>query len=186
LALNDTALDLVSVHSVREVLDAIVRRARILLGADASYLTLVRRVDDVDGEQLVRVTSGIAHHDFRDVDAMGLGRLVLSTRNPQATADYFADNRFVHDRRVDAVARREGLRAVLDTGFRQTPIARVSDRCRRASSRHAACHGSGGARRLTYADAGTRKSGCSIAAAERAGSTRGRTASAELLATSPD
>lgn len=56
LALNDTALDLVSMHSVREVLDAIVRRARILLGADASYLTLVRRVDDVDGEQLVRVT----------------------------------------------------------------------------------------------------------------------------------
>ena len=82
LALNDTALDLVSMHSVREVLDAIVRRARILLGADASYLTLVRRVDDVDGEQLVRVTSGIAHHDFRDLHAMGLGRLVTVYRRP--------------------------------------------------------------------------------------------------------
>jgi len=133
LALNDTALDLVSMHSVREVLDAIVRRARILLGADASYLTLVQRVDDVDGEQLVRVTSGIAHHDFRDLQAMGLGRLVLSTGDPQATADYFADNRFVHDRRVDAVARREGLRAVLGVPLmmREEPLGVLSVASRR-------------------------------------------------------
>jgi hypothetical protein len=96
-------------------------------------------VDDVDGEQLVRVTSGIAHHDFRDVDAMGLGRLVLSTRNPQATADYFADNRFVHDRRVDAVARREGLRAVLGVPLmmREEPLGvlSVADRRRRDFAR---------------------------------------------------
>lgn len=113
MALNDTALDLVSMHTVRGVLDAIVRRARTLLGVDASYLTLVRQMDDVDGEGLLRVTSGIAHHDFRDLHAMGLGQLVLATGGPQFTADYFADDRFDHDQRVDDVVESEGLRAVL-------------------------------------------------------------------------
>lgn len=112
-ALNDSALDLVSMRTMREVLDAIVRRARTLLGADASYLTLVQRMDDVDGEELLRVTNGIAHSEFRDLHAMGLGQRVLQTGGPWATSDYFADDRFDHDGRVDAVVEQEGLRAIL-------------------------------------------------------------------------
>ena len=63
---------------------------------------------------------------------MGLGRLVLSTGDPQATADY-SHNRFVHDRRVDAVARREELRAVLGVPLmmREEPLGVLSVASRR-------------------------------------------------------
>src|SRR6476619_3259743 len=63
---------------------------------------------------------------------MGLGRLVLSTGDPHATADY-SHNRFVHDRRVDAVARREELRAVLGVPLmmREEPLGVLSVASRR-------------------------------------------------------
>lgn len=110
-ALEQTAADLVSLHDVDAVLQAIVRRARMLVGTDAAYLTLVD--EDVSGRQLyTRVTDGITGSAFRDLRAVGIGALVLSAGRYFATSNYLADDRFDHTR-VDVVVSEEGLVAVL-------------------------------------------------------------------------
>ncbi|MDN5861671.1 MAG: hypothetical protein L0H84_23970, partial [Pseudonocardia sp.] len=61
-ALVDTARDLASVADPRGVLDAIVRRARSLLGTDVAYLTLF---DAERGDTFMRATAGSASARFQ-------------------------------------------------------------------------------------------------------------------------
>ncbi|MFI7492013.1 helix-turn-helix domain-containing protein [Micromonospora echinaurantiaca] len=110
-ALYETAGDLSSRHDLEEVLQAIVTRARGLLGTEAAYLMLI---DEQRGDTYVRVTDGIRTDAFKaarlDMGA-GLGGLVAQARRPYATPDYPADRRFKHT--VDAIVDAEGLIAVL-------------------------------------------------------------------------
>ncbi len=110
-ALFETAGDLSSRRDLEEVLQAIVTRARGLLGTEAAYLMLM---DEQQGDTYVRVTDGIRTDAFKaarlDVGA-GLGGLVAQTCRPYATPDYPRDRRFKHT--VDAIVNAEGLIAVL-------------------------------------------------------------------------
>jgi hypothetical protein len=110
-ALYETAGDLSSRHDLEDVLQAIVTRARALLGTEAAYLMLI---DTAQRDTYMRVTDGIRTDAFKsarlDMGA-GLGGLVAQTRSPYATQDYPHDERFRHT--VDAIVNAEGLIAVL-------------------------------------------------------------------------
>ncbi|TFV54586.1 GAF domain-containing protein, partial [Geodermatophilus sp. DF01-2] len=112
-ALFDTAGDLASLRSVDDVLTAIVRRARQLLGTDVSYLTLN---DDGRGDTYMRVTDGSVSARFQALRlpmGAGLGGLVAQTAAPYATARYFADPRFQHTDDINGGVAEEGLVAIL-------------------------------------------------------------------------
>jgi hypothetical protein len=112
-ALFDTAGDLAALRSVDSVLTAIVRRARQLLGTDASYLTLH---DRARGDTYMRVTEGSVSARFQALRlpmGAGLGGLVAQTAAPYATASYFTDARFRHTDEINDGVLDEGLVAIL-------------------------------------------------------------------------
>ncbi|GGK70182.1 helix-turn-helix domain-containing protein [Ornithinimicrobium pekingense] len=112
-ALFDTVADLAALKDLDDVLEAIVRRARTLLGCDVSYLSLN---DDEAGETYMRITQGIHSEEFRNVRlgfGEGLGGLVAQTARPYATADYFSDDRFNHTGTIDSAVGSEELTAIL-------------------------------------------------------------------------
>ena len=112
-ALFDTAGDLAASRDLDEVLKAIVRRARMLLGTDTAYLTLP---DEEAGDTYMRVTDGSVSVLFQRLRlelGEGLGGLVAQTASPYATPDYRTDNRFRHTRNINAGVLDEGLVAIL-------------------------------------------------------------------------
>lgn len=112
-ALFETVADLAALKDVDDVLDAIVRRGRKLLGCDVSYLSLN---DPGAGATYMRVTQGIHTEEFRKVRlgfGEGLGGLVAETARPYMTDDYFADERFNHTGTIDSAVRGEEIRAIL-------------------------------------------------------------------------
>ncbi|GAT80155.1 diguanylate phosphodiesterase [Streptomyces sp. F-3] len=112
-ALFETAHDLAGLRDLDSVLQAIVQRARSLLGTDVAYLTL----NDPDrGDTYMRVTEGSVSARFQQLRlgmGEGLGGLVAQTARPYVTDDYFKDNRFQHTGAIDAGVRDEGLVAIL-------------------------------------------------------------------------
>lgn len=111
-ALVDSARDLASLADPGGVLDAIVRRARLLLGTDVAYLTLY---DPDVGDTYMRATDGSVSARFQSVRlplGAGLGGLVAQTRRPYWTADYMADERFRHTAEIDSAVSDEGLVAI--------------------------------------------------------------------------
>ena len=114
-ALVDTARDLAALRDPSVILEAIVRRARTLLGTDVAYLTLY----DADaGDTFMRATDGSVSARFQSVRLSlgdGLGGLVASTHRPYWTADYFADQRFAHTGVIDTAVGDEGLVAICGT-----------------------------------------------------------------------
>lgn len=112
-ALFDTAGDLAGLRDLDAVLEAIVHRARQLLGTDAAYMTLH---DPERGDTWMRVTDGSVSAKFRALRlamGAGLGGLVAQTATPYSTADYFADERFRHKTDIDDAVLEEGLVAIL-------------------------------------------------------------------------
>jgi sugar diacid utilization regulator len=112
-ALFDTAGDLARLHDPDAVLRSIVRRARTLLGADVSYLSLN---DEAAGRTYMRVTDGCVSQLFKEVVlgmGEGIGGLVAQTARPYASPDYFRDVRFQHTSPIDDAVRDEGLAAIL-------------------------------------------------------------------------
>ncbi|WP_020577446.1 helix-turn-helix domain-containing protein [Actinopolymorpha alba] len=112
-ALYETANDLTALRDVDAVLTAIVRRARQLLGADLTYLSL----NDPDrGQSFMRMTDGSVSAKFRKLRlpfGTGLLGLVAQTGAPYFTDDYFADRRFLHRDYIDEAVAEEGIRAIL-------------------------------------------------------------------------
>lgn len=114
-ALLDTARDLASLQDPGGVLDAIVRRARTLVGADVSYLTLH---DPERGDTYMRATSGSVSARFQALRlplGAGLGGLVAQTRRPYWTPDYPGDDRYAHTTEIDVAVGEEGLVAICGT-----------------------------------------------------------------------
>ncbi|GAP52633.1 GAF domain-containing protein [Streptomyces azureus] len=112
-ALFETAHDLAGLRDLDAVLQAIVQRARSLLGTDVAYLSLN---DPARGDTYMRVTEGSVAARFQQLRlgmGEGLGGLVAQTARPYVTDDYFKDDRFQHTRTIDAGVRDEGLVAIL-------------------------------------------------------------------------
>ncbi|MFE9994672.1 helix-turn-helix domain-containing protein [Streptomyces avermitilis] len=112
-ALFETAHDLAGLRDLDAVLQAIVQRARSLLGTDVAYLTLH---DEAEGDTYMRVTEGSVAARFQQLRlgmGEGLGGLVAQTARPYVTPDYFNDERFQHTRIIDGGVRDEGLVAIL-------------------------------------------------------------------------
>ncbi|MDI3388996.1 helix-turn-helix domain-containing protein [Streptomyces sp. B-S-A8] len=112
-ALFETAHDLAGLRDLDEVLQAIVHRARSLLGTDIAYLSLN---DPVAGDTYMRVTEGSVSARFQQVRlgmGEGLGGLVAQTARPYVTDDYFRDERFRHTCSIDTAVEDEGLVAIL-------------------------------------------------------------------------
>lgn len=112
-ALYETAGDLIAIRDVEQVLQAIVRRARRLLGTDTAYLTLI---DEQRGDTYMRVTEGTVGEEFRQLRlplGVGLGGLVAETCRPSFTSDYLDDPRFVHTDRIDGAVASERIQAIL-------------------------------------------------------------------------
>jgi nitrate/nitrite-specific signal transduction histidine kinase len=87
-ALYETANDLTAIRDVDAVLSAIVRRARSLLRADMTYLSLN---DEAEGASYMRVTDGALTPEFRRLRLpLGTGLLGLhrpvSRNTPRTTA----------------------------------------------------------------------------------------------------
>ncbi|WP_327666554.1 MULTISPECIES: helix-turn-helix domain-containing protein [unclassified Streptomyces] len=112
-ALFETAHDLAGLRDLDSVLQAIVQRARSLLGTDVAYLSL----NDPDrGDTYMRVTEGSVAARFQQLRlgmGEGLGGLVAQTARPYVTDDYFKDDRFQHTHTIDSGVRDEGLVAIL-------------------------------------------------------------------------
>ncbi|MFH8773505.1 helix-turn-helix domain-containing protein [Streptomyces sp. NPDC017958] len=112
-ALFETAHDLAGLRDLDAVLQAIVQRARSLLGTDIAYLSLN---DPARGDTYMRVTEGSVSARFQQLRlgmGEGLGGLVAQTARPYVTDDYFQDARFQHTLTIDAGVRDEGLVAIL-------------------------------------------------------------------------
>ncbi|MFE8946951.1 helix-turn-helix domain-containing protein [Streptomyces sp. NPDC007856] len=112
-ALFETAHDLAGLRDLDAVLQAIVQRARSLLGTDVAYLTLN---DPARGDTYMRVTEGSVSARFQQLRlgmGEGLGGLVAQTTRPYVTDDYFKDARFQHTLSIDDGVRDEGLVAIL-------------------------------------------------------------------------
>ncbi|MFF9092973.1 GAF domain-containing protein [Streptomyces sp. NPDC014776] len=112
-ALFETAHDLAGLRDLDAVLQAIVQRARSLLGTDVAYLSLN---DPERGDTYMRVTEGSVAARFQQLRlgmGEGLGGLVAQTARPYVTDDYFKDGRFQHTTTIDTGVRDEGLVAIL-------------------------------------------------------------------------
>ncbi|MEE1785216.1 helix-turn-helix domain-containing protein [Streptomyces sp. SP17BM10] len=137
-ALFDTAGDLAASRDLDTVLQAIVRRARLLLGTDTAYLTLP---DEAAGDTYMRVTDGSVSVLFQTLRLSlgdGLGGLVAQTARPYATPDYRTDDRFHHTGTIDAGVLDEGLVAIIGVplllGGRVIGVLFAADRSPRAFS----------------------------------------------------
>jgi len=111
--LFETANDLAALRDVDSVLQAIVHRARQLLGTDVAYMTLN---DDDRGDTYMRVTDGSISAKFQALRlpmGAGLGGLVAQTAMPYASAGYPGDERFQHTGEIDTAVGEEGLVAIL-------------------------------------------------------------------------
>ncbi|WP_043192666.1 helix-turn-helix domain-containing protein [Streptomyces sp. NRRL F-2664] len=135
-ALFDTAGDLARLRDLDAVLKAIVRRAKLLLGTDVTYLSLN---DDDAGDTYMRVTDGSVSAAFQQVRlgmGEGLGGLVAETARPYSTGDYRDDRRFRHTTMIDGAVAEEGLRAILGVplrlGTRVIGVLYAADRTARA------------------------------------------------------
>ena len=112
-ALYDTASDLTAIRDVDAILAAIVRRARQLLNADMTYLSLN---DEAEGASYMKVTDGALTPQFRSLRlplGTGLLGLVAQTGAPYFTEDYQSDERFVHRSYIDEAVAGERIRAIL-------------------------------------------------------------------------
>lgn len=112
-ALYETANDLIAIRDVDAILTAIVRRARQLLQADMTYLSLN---DEAEGASYLKVTDGSISAEFRKLRlplGTGLLGLVAQTGAPYYTADYQGDQRFVHRDDIDRAVAAEGILAIL-------------------------------------------------------------------------
>lgn len=111
--LYETARDLTAIRDLDAILAAIVRRARQLLGADMTYLSLN---DEAEGASYMKVTDGALTAEFRELRlplGTGLLGLVAQSGAPYFTEDYRADERFVHRDYIDSAVDGEQIRAIL-------------------------------------------------------------------------
>lgn len=132
VAVLESARDLTALHDLEQVLQAIVRRARQLLGAQLAFLA---SYDPGRAAFYMRATDGAVSEGLpRLVLERGYGMisLIAETGAPRQTSSYGQDGRFVHKPVVDAIFREEGIHSLLGVplpyGSEVVAILYVGDR----------------------------------------------------------
>lgn len=113
LAVIESARDLSSRLDLKELLRAIVSRARNMLGSQVAWISTY---DVALGAFHVLATDGALARSTGQMVAgndLGIVSVVMKTRLPFTTADYLNDKRFVHDPVLDETFRDEGVAAVV-------------------------------------------------------------------------
>lgn len=112
-ALYDTARDLSALRDTDQILQAIVQRARQLVGSDIAYLSAA---DEEHGDFYVRTTEGVISQDFGRIRVprnIGVCGSVARTRRPFYSSNYSADRNFDHDTGIDRAISGEGIISIL-------------------------------------------------------------------------
>jgi len=113
VAVIETARDLTALRDIDLVLQAIVRRARQLVGCQIGYLATYDRQRE---EFYMRATDGSVSENLRTLKlkrGIGLIGVIEKTATPQSSANYQPDARFPHSELVDSIFREEGIRSIL-------------------------------------------------------------------------
>jgi hypothetical protein len=113
IALNETARDLSAVRDTDQVLQAIIRRARQLVGSDIAYLSAA---PDDRSPFHVRATEGVVSEAFASIVVprdVGICGSVVRTRRPWQSGQYKSDKSFHHDPEIDTAIRSEGVVSIL-------------------------------------------------------------------------
>lgn len=112
-ALYETARDLSALRNTDQVLQAIVQRARQLVGSDIAYLSAA---DDERNDFYVKATEGVVSQDFARIRVpreIGVCGSVARTRRPFYSSSYSSDEAFAHDPSIDQATRGEGVVSIL-------------------------------------------------------------------------
>lgn len=111
--LLETTTDLVGITDFEAMLEAIVRRTRMLLGSDMAYISLNDYERD---ETYIHSTDGVATEAYRNI-RMELGTGVLGKiaegSGSAQVIDYFADPDITHVSDIDAAVRGEGVQSIM-------------------------------------------------------------------------
>lgn len=113
IALNETARDLSAVRDTDQVLQAIIRRARQLVGSDIAYLSAA---PDERSPFHVRATEGVVSEAFASIVVprdVGICGSVVRTRRPWQSGQYKSDRSFHHDPEIDTAILSEGVVSIL-------------------------------------------------------------------------
>ncbi|WP_189350896.1 helix-turn-helix domain-containing protein [Zhihengliuella salsuginis] len=111
--LLDTAADFTALQDVEDVLQAIVRRTRTIMGVDMTYVS----INDAERQETsIRQTDGVSTAAYRTL-RMPLGTGVLGQiatgLAPYQTSDYLSDAALSHVPHVDEIVRAEGVQAIM-------------------------------------------------------------------------
>lgn len=111
--LLETTTDLVAITDFDGMLQAIVRRTRMLLGSDMAYISL----NDYEArETFIHTTDGVATDAYRSIRMeLGtgvLGKIAEGSGSAQAI-DYLSDPDIIHVEHIDETVHREGVRSIM-------------------------------------------------------------------------
>src|SRR5215813_2566621 len=113
VAVIETARDLTALRDIELVLQAIVRRARQLVGCTVAYLA---NYVPERNEFYMRATDGAMSEEMKKLKVssdFGIIGTVLRTKAPQSSTNYLEDKRIKHLESVDDAFRREGINSIL-------------------------------------------------------------------------
>lgn len=113
LAVIESARDLSSKLDLKELLRAIVSRARNMLGSQVAWISAYDTA--LDAFHVLATDGALARSTGQMVASNDLGivSVVVRTRLPFTTPDYLNDTRFAHDPVLDETFRDEGVAAVV-------------------------------------------------------------------------
>lgn len=136
MALIETAQNLTAIRDIDQVLQAIVHRARNLIGCDIGYLSIH---DHARGDFYVRATDGAFSEKFKKIRVasdVGICGFVARNRSPYCSSDYEADSRFAHTTLIDSAVTDEDIKSILGvpllSGAQVIGVLFVGDRYIRA------------------------------------------------------
>ncbi|WP_158590368.1 helix-turn-helix domain-containing protein [Noviherbaspirillum cavernae] len=131
-AVIETAHDLTAIRDLDRALQAIVQRARKLMGADIGYLSIH---DREQGDFYVRATDGAFSENFKKIRVphdVGICGYVARNKSPYSSAEYGKDPRFSHAAPIDTAVTEEGIKSILGvpllSGSDVTGVLFVGDR----------------------------------------------------------
>jgi GAF domain-containing protein len=112
-AVIENAQDLTAVRDIDQALQAVVRRARKLMGTDVGYLSIY---DHQHGDFYVRATDGTFSDKFKKIrvgSGTGVCGYVATNKCPYSSVEYDQDPRFSHTNLIDTAVIEEGIKCIL-------------------------------------------------------------------------